>query len=146
MRFIVNDFLPAKCRMKICPTTFGPYFWSVIHMTALSASENITAEKRDAYVRFFESMPDVLPCAMCGKHLKENLQVLPVDTDDMFKWSVDLHNLVNSQLNKPEVPYDKAYNYWSARCARGADKDRTTLVVCLVVAVILVLLFFVTRK
>jgi len=131
--------------MNICPTTFGPYFWSVIHMTALSAKPDMTDEKRQAYIRFFESMPDVLPCAMCGKHLKENLETMPVDTDDMFRWTVDLHNLVNSQLNKPEIPYEKAYRYWSARCSRGADKNRTVIVVCLIVAVILVLLFFVSK-
>ena len=128
--------------MKICPTTFGPYFWSVIHMTALSANEGISPEKKEAYTRFFEAMPDVLPCSMCGKHLKDNLQLLPVDTDDMFRWSVDLHNLVNSQLNKPEVPYEKAYRYWSARCARGPDdKQRTVIVICSAVLILLAIVY-----
>jgi hypothetical protein len=128
--------------MKICPTTFGPYFWSVIHMTALSANEGISPEKKEAYVRFFEAMPDVLPCSMCGKHLKDNLQLLPVDTDDMFRWSVDLHNLVNSQLSKPEVPYEKAYRYWSARCARGPDdKQRTVLIACAVVLILMAVVY-----
>jgi len=128
--------------MKICPTTFGPYFWSVIHMTALSANEGISHEKKEAYIRFFEAMPDVLPCSMCGKHLKENLKLLPVDTDDMFRWSIDLHNLVNSQLNKPEVPYEQAYRYWSARCARGPDdKQRKVLIACAVILILLAIVY-----
>ena len=127
--------------MKICPTNFGPYFWSVIHMTALSASEGITEEKKQAYIRFFEAMPDVLPCAMCGKHLKDNLIVLPVDTEDMFRWSVELHNLVNSQLNKPEIPYERALAYWSARCSRGPTRENTMLMVAGAVIILLLIAY-----
>jgi hypothetical protein len=136
--FFAHRFCQSIPEMKICPTTFGPYFWSVIHMTALSATENLTPERKEAYVRFFETMPDILPCTMCGKHLRENLQVLPVDTDDMFRWSIDLHNLVNTQLNKPEMPYDQAYRYWSSRCARGAEKDRSMIIMGVVVAIVLI--------
>lgn len=132
--------------MNICPTTFGPYFWSVIHMTALSAKPDMTPEKKEAYVRFFEAMPDVLPCAMCGKHLKENLQALPVDTDNLFQWSVELHNLVNAQLNKPEIPPEKAYRYWSSRCARSAKNDRVMLMTAIVVAIIFALIFVFKNK
>jgi hypothetical protein len=114
-------------------------------MTALSANEGLDPEKKEAYIRFFEAMPDVLPCSMCGKHLKENLKLLPVDTDDMFRWSIDLHNLVNSQLNKPEVPYEQAYRYWSARCARGPDDKQRTVLIVSVVLMILVALFFYIR-
>ena len=115
--------------MKICPTIFGPYFWSVVHMTALSAPSDMNPEKVQSYIRFFESLPDILPCVQCGKHLKENLTILPPDPTDMFRWSVDLHNLVNTQLNKPEIPYDKALTYWSSRCTRTPDRDRIVMIV-----------------
>jgi hypothetical protein len=127
--------------MKICPTVFGPYFWSVVHMTAMSAPDEFDSDKALAYVRFFESLPDILPCSMCGKHLKENLEILPVDTSDLFRWSVDLHNIVNSQINKPEIGYDQAYAYWSSRCERRQDKDRMMiLVACIAVAFILMII------
>ena len=106
-------------------------------MTALSAESAVTPEKREAYIRFFEAMPDILPCSQCGKHLKDNLVILPVDTDDMFRWSVDLHNLVNSQLNKPEIPYAKARAYWSSRCSRGPSRDKNALIVAVVMIVLL---------
>lgn len=112
--------------MKICPTIFGPYFWSVLHMTALSAAGT---DKPEAYVRFFESLPDILPCSQCGKHLKENLAILPVDTSDMFRWSVDIHNLVNTQLNKPEISYEKALAYWSAKCTPVSDRDKLVMLI-----------------
>jgi len=128
--------------MGICPTVFGPYFWSVIHMTALSAGKELPEDKAQAYIRFYESMPDILPCAQCGKHLRENLFMLPPDTADLFRWTVDLHNLVNSQLNKPEIPYEKALRYWSTRCTKTSEKDRTIMVlVALVIITALFLLF-----
>lgn len=128
--------------MGICPTVFGPYFWSVIHMTALSAGKELPDDKAQAYIRFYESMPDILPCAQCGKHLRENLDMLPPDTADLFRWTVDLHNLVNSQLNKPEIPYEKALRYWSTRCTKTSEKDRTIMVlVALVIITALFLLF-----
>lgn len=128
--------------MGICPTVFGPYFWSVIHMTAMSAGKELPEDKAQAYIRFYESMPDILPCAQCGKHLRENLDMLPPDTADLFRWTVDLHNLVNSQLNKPEIPYEKALRYWSTRCTKTSEKDRTIMVlVALVIITALFLLF-----
>lgn len=128
--------------MGICPTVFGPYFWSVIHMTALSAGKELPPDKAQAYLRFYESMPDVLPCAQCGKHLRENLVILPPDSTDLFRWTVDLHNLVNSQLNKPEISYEKALRYWSTRCTKTSEKDRTIMVLgALVIITALFLLF-----
>lgn len=130
--------------MKICPTVFGPYFWSVVHMTALSAPDDLDPEKAQAYVRFFESLPDILPCAMCGRHLKENLETMPVDTSDLFRWTVDIHNLVNEQINKPEVSYEQALGYWSTRCERRQDKDRMVLLVA-GIAVAFVLMIILSR-
>jgi hypothetical protein len=111
-------------------------------MTALSAGKELPEDKAQAYIRFYESMPDILPCAQCGKHLRENLFMLPPDTADLFRWTVDLHNLVNSQLNKPEIPYEKALRYWSTRCTKTSEKDRTIMVlVALVIITALFLLF-----
>ena len=128
--------------MGICPTVFGPYFWSVIHMTALSAGKELPEDKAQAYIRFYESMPDILPCAQCGKHLRENLDMLPPDAVDLFRWTVDLHNLVNSQLNKPEIPYEKALRYWSTRCTKTSEKDRTIMVLVALVFITALFLLF----
>ena len=127
--------------MNICPTRFGPYFWTVIHMACLSAGKDLSDEKASALNDFVASLPGVLPCRQCGKHLKENLETLPFDREDPFRWSVDLHNLVNAQLNKPEIEYDKAFQYWSKRCltTSGPSKQNWLILFLLVVIVFLVL-------
>ena len=131
--------------MNICPTSFGPYFWTVIHMACLSAGKNISDEKADALTQFFDSMPGVLPCKQCGKHLKENLQILPFDREDPFRWSVELHNLVNTQLNKPEVDFDKALRYWSTKCTSGPSKQNWVVIVLSAIIVVLFLIIIRNR-
>ena len=127
--------------MNICPTRFGPYFWTVIHMACLSAGKDVSDEKADALNQFVASLPGVLPCRQCGKHLKENLQILPFDKEDPFRWSVDLHNLVNSQLNKPEIEYDKAFSYWSRRCSTSGPSKQNWLILFLIVVIVFLVLF-----
>jgi hypothetical protein len=112
-------------------------------MTAMSAEgEPMTPEKRQAYITFFESMPDILPCTMCGKHLKDNLKILPVDPDNLFEWSVDLHNLVNTQLNKPEISYNASRRYWSARCLRGPSREKSLLMILVVIIGLLLVAYY----
>ena len=132
--------------MNICPTTFGPYFWSVIHMACLSAGKDVSDEKAESMTQFFDSMPSILPCKQCGKHLRENLALLPFDRDDPFRWSVDLHNLVNSQLNKPEIDYDHALRYWSTKCSGGPSKQNWTVAFLICVIVFLVLFTFSSKR
>jgi len=127
---------------NICPTVFGPYFWSVIHMSCLSAGLDVSDEKAASLSQFFDSMPGILPCKQCGKHLKENLAIFPFDRSDPFRWSVDLHNLVNSQLNKPEIDYDKAFRYWSARCSGGPSHQNIVLVLIAILVILFVLYKF----
>lgn len=129
--------------MNICPTSFGPYFWTVIHMACLSAGKNISDEKASALIQFFDSMPGVLPCKQCGKHLRENLQMLPFDREDPFRWSVELHNLVNTQLNKPEIDVDKAFRYWSTKCTSGPSKQNWIVII---LVAIIILQFIVTLR
>jgi len=129
--------------MNICPTAFGPYFWTVIHMACLSAGKDVSDEKASSLTQFFDSMPGVLPCRQCGKHLRENLQLLPFDREDPFRWSVNLHNLVNSQLNKPEIDYDKALKYWSLRCS---SPQRINWVTIVLVVLVVLLLFLYMKK
>jgi hypothetical protein len=110
-------------------------------MSCLSAGLDVSDEKAAALTQFVESMPGILPCKQCGKHLKENLLILPFDRHDPFRWSVDIHNLVNSQLNKPEIDYQKALSYWSTRCSGGPSGQNW-----LIIAIAIFLVLFVIYK
>ena len=105
--------------MGIHPHIFGPYIWAAIHLICLGAPKELDSTLQQKYKAFFELLPSVLPCRNCGKHLAENLQKLPIDnsltnSSDLFLWSVKLHNLVNSQLNKKQISDDEARKFWSS--------------------------------
>jgi hypothetical protein len=105
--------------MGIQPVVFGPYIWAAIHLICLGAPKELDSNLKQRYKAFFELLPTVLPCRNCGKHLEENLVKLPIDnylntSADLFTWSVKLHNLVNSQLNKKQISEDEARKFWSS--------------------------------
>lgn len=96
--------------MAIKPAKFGPYFWGVLHLACVGG---IDPQALQALVAMF---PAILPCPACGDHFAEVLNARPLpettDSDVLFKWSVDVHNIVNERLQKPLVSYDEAYDHW----------------------------------
>lgn len=92
--------------MKILPQVWGPPFWFTIHITALAYPQKPTYAEKKAAKEFFESLPFLLPCSICKTHLKTHLRKHPITPyldrrDDLFKYTVMLHNEVNISLNKP---------------------------------------------
>lgn len=104
--------------MGIDPNHFGPYFWTTIHFICLGASDNLTSEQKHGFIQFFNNLHYVIPCSSCGQHLRENIEkIKPIEdvlnsSHELFKWSVDLHNIVNDMLSKPRMSYEDAYKFW----------------------------------
>jgi hypothetical protein len=105
--------------MGIPPDNWGPYAWATIHLACLDATKRPTEPA--TFTAFFESLSSVLPCKKCRDHLRENLGKMPPITadTDMFAWSVDLHNVVNTMLKKPTMTRDAALAHWT-NVAKGA--------------------------
>lgn len=92
---------------RIPPSTWGPFFWHTMHLVALGYPTEPTYAEKRAAKEFYESFVHLIPCPKCKIHYAENLKVLPItpslDTrKDLFKWTVDMHNMVNKQLGKSE--------------------------------------------
>jgi hypothetical protein len=105
--------------MGIQPDVFGPYLWAAIHFICLGAPTHLSTSQKDAYRTFFHSLPDILPCRSCGKHLYDTLQKLSIEPslthkDALFAWSVKLHNIVNEQLGKQQMTEEDAIRFWSS--------------------------------
>jgi hypothetical protein len=96
--------------MGIKPAKFGPYFWGTLHLACIGGIDRMALGE---LVRLF---PMILPCASCGEHFAQVLAENPIpDTDDpelLFKWSVDVHNIVNATLDKPSLTYEEAQEVW----------------------------------
>jgi hypothetical protein len=64
------------------------------------------------------------------------------EADDLFKWSVDVHNIVNKRLGKPEFSYEAALaNIVSVGDDRVPKFDFKIALIAFLLFVILFLIF-----
>ncbi len=98
----------------ITPEVWGPHGWKFIHYVTLAYPENPTQAQKEKYKAFLVLLKDVLPCSLCANHYAENLQKLPLSDEvlsskeNLIKWGIDIHNIVNESKNKPVVKYIEA--------------------------------------
>jgi hypothetical protein len=112
--------MPCACKKDIpdYPGTeeWGPLFWKLLHGLAekVGTSRDVAEEMRE-WKRLFALTADVLPCDVCKKHYKEVLVQHPVlgilkmdgPTASTFirTWLWTLHNEINVENGKPELPF-----------------------------------------
>lgn len=93
--------------------------WAAIHLICLGAPASFSGSDTSGYRAFFTHLASILPCEACREHLRQNLKETSIEAalsggrESLFKWSVQLHNTVNGQLNKRIVPYDEAKAFWT---------------------------------
>lgn len=96
--------------MGINPKKFGPYFWGVLHLASIGGIDP------EAYKTLISIFPSILPCPACGAHFADVLKESPPpetqDPMELFKWSVDVHNIVNKRIEKPLMTYVDAMKIW----------------------------------
>jgi hypothetical protein len=101
----------------ITPEVWGPHGWKFIHYVTLAYPENPTPAQKEKYKAFLVLLKDVLPCSLCANHYAENLQKLPLSDEvlsskeNLIKWGIDIHNIVNESKNKPIVKYTEARRF-----------------------------------
>jgi|14_taG_2_1085336.scaffolds.fasta_scaffold94931_2 hypothetical protein len=85
-------------------TKWSSHVWQVLHNMSFG-----DFQKREVVIEFIEYLPKVMDCKLCKKHYIEYINSNnPRDSDDLFKWTVDLHNHVNKKLNKKLWTLDEA--------------------------------------
>lgn len=109
--------------MRFPPTVWGPIFWHTIHVVALSYPSNPNYAQKRAAKEFYESMAELIPCPMCREHYKKHLQKLPLGPhldrrQDLFRWTVEVHNEVNKLLGKPLVTEAESIQFYMRIGAR----------------------------
>jgi len=113
-------------RMRLPPSVWGPFFWHTIHITALSYPDKPTYAHKRAAKDLFESLAHLIPCPKCREHYSKHLQKFPISPhldrrDDLFRWTVNLHNEVNKSLDKPIVTEKESILFYSRIGSRGTS-------------------------
>jgi hypothetical protein len=106
---------------------WGPFVWAAIHIVAMGAPKELSREQRQQYAAFYNNIAHVLPCNICNEHFQKKLKETPVEQhtgsrQDLFEWTVDMHNSVNHDTGKtPQIDHTDAFNYWKRVCLGEAD-------------------------
>ena len=131
------------------PVQWGPHVWATMHTLALRADSLQTI---DSFYMFINALQSLLPCETCKddyvKWLKLNNRP---SVGKAFEWSVQLHNYVNSKLQKPQLSLESAKAAWlMSKCSYSCEKStaiRTNthmslLLILFLTATIVILIIF----
>jgi hypothetical protein len=97
----------------------------------------------ESLVVFVEGYKAIIPCISCRQHFEKVLEENPVpEAGDYFKWSVDVHNIVNIRLGKTQLSYEDALANLVANDGAPAKPqfDFKILIIILLVIIISVLI------
>ena len=121
--------------MNIPPTKWGPHFWMALHIACLGCQDYKIISG------FVEGFKAVIPCLSCRLHFDSVLTENPVpEAGDFFKWSVDVHNIVNKRIGKPEFSYEDAFANIVTVTAPPQFDFKIALIVLLMFVIILLIL------
>lgn len=107
----------------LMPSYWGNPAWVFIHSIAFAYKP--TEENKARYYDYFYNLQYVLPCDECKAHYKHNITGLKDalgSQESLFRWTYDLHNLVNKQTGVPEYKWPsyesvkKRYSSYEANC------------------------------
>lgn len=95
-------------------TAWQPLSWIIFHTLAL----NYNDKYHEHYKSFFESFTKIIPCRICRNHYTQNINKSKmtieenINKDNIFNWTVDLHNSVNKMNYKKVWSHDEAKKYY----------------------------------
>ena len=125
------------------PDIWGKHFWYTIHFIALDFPEKPNNEDKRDFQTFFENLHKVIPCYKCSINYVKHLKDRPLENNDLennetlFRWTVDIHNIVNKNLKKRQMSYDDAWKLYEN--FNDGEKKNTWLIF-----LVFVLLFIIT--
>ncbi len=95
------------------PDVWGPPGWKFIHFVTMGYPNYPTESIKKKYYDYFHSLKNVIPCSICATHFADNLETLPLNDivlssrENLVKWGIDIHNIVNKKNGKKEYTYDE---------------------------------------
>jgi len=146
------------------PEIWGRHLWFSIHFIALDFPEEPSTEDVRHFKSFYENLHQVIPCYKCSINYVKHLNERPLELSDLknaktlFKWTVDIHNIVNKELNKSSLSFDEAWDFYNnpdnfKRYDRNHNKmsmtqtKKTTLCICsLIICFLLLIILFRMKK
>ena len=139
---------------NINPILWGPSGWKFLHYITLSYPENPDENIKKTYKNFFSELYQVLPCEKCRINYEEHLKIYPLSDkvleskENIVKWLISMHNLVNIINNKKEYSYDDFNNEYilNQNIYNDNNTNNYQYLIFLLLLLILILLYFLIKK
>lgn len=136
------------------PSVWGRAWWTSMLATAYAYPDAPTAEERECYSNYFNTVSKVLPCPKCRGHFAELLKEHPVEPHlssgaQLREWLIARKNDVNKRLGKDCPTTQHVCKTWKQKLYRRRAKTWTTVGVVLgsvALAILLAVLFFFLGK
>lgn len=115
------------------PTIWGPSFWYILHLITFGYPDEPSFIDQRGYHDFFVNLQHVIPCHKCKKHYTKHLQEQPIGPylntkTNLIKWLVNMHNIINLQLNKPIIDVETAIKIHSTPPFRTIVKNNCPII------------------
>ncbi len=101
------------------PMVWGPPAWISLHISAVNYPEQASNLVRERMKNRILALPLEIGCTDCRTHctniiqkIAPNLDTICSTRDNLFKFYVDLHNMVNVRLNKPVMSLETAWKMY----------------------------------
>jgi hypothetical protein len=98
---------------------WGKHLWFSMHFIALGYPQKPSTENVRDYRNYFGNLHRTIPCTVCSFEYERILQEHPLDlshlkdNESLFRWTVDIHNMVNKKLNKQQMSQDDAWDFYN---------------------------------
>jgi hypothetical protein len=117
--------------MNLNPNVWGPHGWFFLDSIVLSMPNNLSYEQKIIYKNFFTSLKDVLPCAACREHYKENLIKFPLTDiilskkENIIRWILSVHNNVRkNDEKKTQISIEQYFKYYNKQYDENYNKNK----------------------
>ena len=146
----------------VSPSQWGKHFWNCIHLVAMGYPDAPLPQEREDYKIFMTTFGKILPCSKCRVNFKRHIDELPIDLflfgrQQLFDWTVQMHNIVNRELGKREWTYQEAWEYYTKTIFQEPMKQYAkydynipllmlNTILLIVLAIAIIYLFIVKKK
>ncbi len=104
----------SKSKKYLGRSVWGPKAWHMLHAFSIGMNKPIKENERKCYYLFYKTFAELIPCAVCKSHYIDyfyyiyTIEEKEINRESLKKYIYELHNIVNEDLNKPEISYKKA--------------------------------------
>lgn len=96
---------------------WGPLLWRWIHCISITY-DFVTDNHKDIILFLLNNLHTLIPCDSCQREFIEYIHMVPINvvqknSNELFKWTYELHNHINKKLFKNSFEYINAYDKYS---------------------------------